>query len=67
LGLRLKTQGYNVKTSGLKNGGGGGIRTHGIVADTPDFKSGALDQLDHPSAEMSDLAKDAVEINPIVL
>jgi hypothetical protein len=30
-------------------GGRGGIRTHGTVTRTPDFESGAFDQLSHPS------------------
>jgi hypothetical protein len=30
-------------------GGRGGIRTHGSIAATPDFESGAFDQLSHPS------------------
>jgi hypothetical protein len=29
--------------------GRGGIRTHGTVTRTPDFESGAFDQLSHPS------------------
>jgi hypothetical protein len=33
------------------NGGRGGIRTHGTVARTPDFESGAFDQLSHPSVD----------------
>jgi hypothetical protein len=31
------------------SGGRGGIRTHGTVTRTPDFESGAFDQLSHPS------------------
>jgi hypothetical protein len=30
-------------------GGRGGIRTHGPASGTPDFESGAFDQLSHPS------------------
>ena len=30
-------------------GGEGGIRTHGTLARTPIFKTGALNQLDHLS------------------
>ena len=32
-----------------KNGGRSGIRTHGTLTRTPVFKTGALNQLDHPS------------------
>ena len=32
-------------------GGRGGIRTHGNIAATPDFESGAFDQLSHPSVD----------------
>jgi hypothetical protein len=32
--------------------GRGGIRTHGTIARTPDFESGAFDQLSHPSTSI---------------
>ena len=34
------------------SGGRGGIRTHGTVTRTPDFESGAFDQLSHPSVDL---------------
>ena len=33
-------------------GGEGGIRTHGTLARTPIFKTGALNQLDHLSSRL---------------
>ena len=33
-------------------GGEGGIRTHGTLARTPIFKTGALNQLDHLSIRL---------------
>ena len=35
----------------VKIGGRRGIRTPGTVTRTPDFESGALDQLSHPSRQ----------------
>ena len=35
--------------STCKCGGGGGIRTHERLAPLPVFKTGAFNQLDHPS------------------
>src|ERR1700676_5441178 len=41
----------------LKNGGRGGIRTHGTLAGTPVFKTGALNRsATLPSSKSSDLA-----------
>ena len=34
---------------GVTSGGRGGIRTLGTVTRTPDFESGTLNQLSHPS------------------
>jgi hypothetical protein len=41
--------GESFMVKGFFSGGRGGIRTHGTIARTPDFESGAFDQLSHPS------------------
>jgi hypothetical protein len=41
----------------LIGNGRGGIRTHGTVTRTPDFESGAFDQLSHPSICESGFAR----------
>jgi hypothetical protein len=50
-----------VSTIDHQSGGRGGIRTHGRIAPTPDFESGAFDQLSHPSVESKQGGEDILK------
>jgi hypothetical protein len=52
--------------SPLFSSGRGGIRTHGPASGTPDFESGAFDQLSHPSTCGEKQGGEDIEIRRLV-